>query len=41
MNHHPDVDVRYDKVTITLSTHDQRGLTEYDFTLAAKIDALV
>jgi 4a-hydroxytetrahydrobiopterin dehydratase len=41
MNHHPDVDVRYDKVTITLTTHDQRGLTELDLTLAAKIDALV
>ena len=41
LNHHPDVDVRYDKVTITLTTHDQRGLTELDITLAAKIDALV
>jgi 4a-hydroxytetrahydrobiopterin dehydratase len=41
LNHHPDVDVRYDKVIITLSTHDQRGLTELDLTLAEKIDALV
>jgi 4a-hydroxytetrahydrobiopterin dehydratase len=41
LNHHPDVDLRYDKVTITLSTHDQRGLTELDLTLAAQIDALL
>jgi len=41
LNHHPDVDVRYDKVIITLTTHDQRGLTELDLTLATKIDALV
>lgn len=41
MNHHPDVEVRYDKVTITLTTHDQRGLTDLDLVLAEKIDALV
>ena len=41
MNHHPDVDVRYNQVIITLSTHDSGGLTEHDFTLAARIDGLV
>lgn len=40
MAHHPDLDIRYDKVTVTLSTHDAGGLTEYDFALAAKIDQL-
>ena len=40
MNHHPDVDVRYDKVSITLSTHDAGGLTANDFDLAAEIDQL-
>lgn len=40
MNHHPDVDVRYDKVSITLSTHDAGGLTTNDFDLAAEIDQL-
>jgi 4a-hydroxytetrahydrobiopterin dehydratase len=40
MNHHPDVDVRYDKVTVTLSTHDSGGITENDLALAERIDAL-
>jgi 4a-hydroxytetrahydrobiopterin dehydratase len=39
MGHHPDVDLRYDKVIVTLSTHDQGGLTAFDFDLAAKLDA--
>ena len=37
-NHHPDIDIRYDKVTLTLSTHDAGGLTEKDVELAARID---
>lgn len=37
-NHHPDILVRYNKVTLTLSTHDAGGLTSKDFDLAAKID---
>jgi len=41
MNHHPDVDVRYNRVIITLSTHDSGGLTENDFGLAELIDGLV
>ena len=38
MNHHPDIDIRYDKVTLTLTTHDAGGLTENDFTLAEQCD---
>ena len=36
--HHPDIDIRYSKVTLTLSTHDAGGLTEKDLELAARID---
>jgi 4a-hydroxytetrahydrobiopterin dehydratase len=39
-NHHPDVLLTFPSVTITLTTHDAGGLTEKDFDLAAKIDAL-
>lgn len=39
-NHHPDLDIRWNKVTLTLSTHSAGGLTEKDFTLAAEIDRL-
>ncbi len=38
--HHPDIDIRWNKVTLVLSTHDAGGLTEKDFTLARKFDAL-
>lgn len=38
MNHHPDIDIRYDKVKLTLTTHDEGGLTMKDFKLARKID---
>jgi 4a-hydroxytetrahydrobiopterin dehydratase len=38
--HHPDIDIRWNKVTLALTTHDAGGLTEKDFTLAKKIDAL-
>ena len=38
--HHPDIDIRWNKVTLTLSTHDQGGLTEKDFNLAKKFDRL-
>jgi len=40
MNHHPDVSVSWDTVTVTISTHSEGGLTAADFDLAAKIDAL-
>ena len=38
--HHPDIDIRWNKVTLTLATHDQGGITEKDFALAKKCDAL-
>jgi 4a-hydroxytetrahydrobiopterin dehydratase len=38
--HHPDVLIRYNKVTLTLSTHDAGGITQKDFDLAARADAL-
>src|SRR5438552_3228356 len=36
--HHPDIDIRWNKVTLTLTTHDAGGLTEKDFELAQKFD---
>lgn len=39
MDHHPDIFVQYNKVTLTLSTHSAGGLTERDFALARQIDA--
>jgi 4a-hydroxytetrahydrobiopterin dehydratase len=38
-NHHPDIDIRYSKVTLTLTTHDASGLTAKDFALAESIGA--
>jgi 4a-hydroxytetrahydrobiopterin dehydratase len=38
--HHPDIDIRWNKVTLALTTHDADGLTEKDFTLAGKFDRL-
>lgn len=40
MNHHPDLDVSWNKVTVTISTHSEGGLTENDFELAGKIDSV-
>jgi 4a-hydroxytetrahydrobiopterin dehydratase len=40
MGHHPDLEVSWDKVTVSLSTHSEGGLTGADFELAGKIDAL-
>lgn len=37
-DHHPDILIRYNKVTLTLSTHDSGGITTKDFALAAKAD---
>ena len=39
-NHHPDIDIRYNKVRFALVTHSAGGLTKNDFDLAARIDAL-
>jgi 4a-hydroxytetrahydrobiopterin dehydratase len=38
--HHPDIDIRYNKVRLVLSTHSKGGLTELDFNLAERIDTL-
>lgn len=40
MNHHPDLEISWDKVKVTISTHSEGGLTAADFELAAKIDVL-
>ena len=40
-NHHPDIDIRWNKVTLVLTTHSEGGLTQNDFDLAKKIDALL
>ena len=37
-DHHPDIDIRYTKVTCTLSTHDADGITQNDLDLAAEIE---
>ncbi len=39
--HHPDFCVHYSRVDVTLWTHAARGLTENDFILASKLDAIV
>ena len=39
--HHPDIDLRYNKVRLALVSHDAGGLTMRDFELAAAIDALL
>jgi 4a-hydroxytetrahydrobiopterin dehydratase len=38
MNHHPDIDVRFDQVTLALTTRDEGGITEKDFLLAKQCD---
>lgn len=38
--HHPDIDIRYNKVRLALVTHDANGLTEKDFNLARQVDAI-
>jgi len=39
-DHHPDILVRYNKVTLTLTTHDAGGITDQDFQLAKVADSL-
>ena len=39
--HHPDIDIRYNRVKVSLTTHDQGGLTSKDTSLAARIEGLV
>ena len=40
MNHHPDIDIRWNTVTLRLSTHSDGGITRLDLDLARRIDAL-
>lgn len=40
MNHHPDLEISWDTVRVTITTHSEGGLTASDFELAGKIDAL-
>jgi len=40
-DHHPEIDIRYNKVRLVLSTHSEGGITDLDFELAEKIDTLV
>ncbi len=40
-DHHPDMDIRYNKVRVILSTHSKGGITESDFDLAERLDTLV
>ncbi len=39
-DHHPDIDIRWNKVVVALTTHDQGGLTTKDTELATAIEAL-
>jgi 4a-hydroxytetrahydrobiopterin dehydratase len=40
MDHHPDMDIRYTRLTCTLSSHDAGGITQRDLDLAARIEAV-
>jgi 4a-hydroxytetrahydrobiopterin dehydratase len=37
-NHHPDIDIRYNKVTMALTSHDSGGVTHRDIKMAKKIN---
>ena len=39
-DHHPDIDIRYNKVRLALSTHTEGGVTDLDIQMAEKIDNL-
>jgi 4a-hydroxytetrahydrobiopterin dehydratase len=40
VQHHPDIDIRWNKVTLTLTTHDAGGLTLMDFEVARQADGI-
>jgi 4a-hydroxytetrahydrobiopterin dehydratase len=40
VGHHPDIDIRYNKVRLALVTHDAGGITSKDFDLAAQINSI-
>lgn len=39
-NHHPDIDIRYNKVTMSLVSHDSGGVTERDVHMAERINQI-
>ena len=39
-DHHPDIDIRWNKVTLALTTHSEGGLTARDFAMARKCSAI-
>jgi 4a-hydroxytetrahydrobiopterin dehydratase len=40
MNHHPDLEISWNKVTVSVTTHSEGGLTENDFELARRVSRL-
>jgi len=40
-NHHPDIDIRYNRVRLALVTHDSGGITHNDIEMAAKLDGVL
>ena len=38
LKHHPDIDIRFNKVALKLTTHDEGGITKKDFSLARQCD---
>jgi 4a-hydroxytetrahydrobiopterin dehydratase len=40
-DHHPDITINYNRVTMALSTHSEHGITNKDFDLASKIDGVL
>jgi 4a-hydroxytetrahydrobiopterin dehydratase len=40
-NHHPNIDIHFNTVTLTLTTHDEGGITEKDFLLARQCDEVL
>ncbi|MEX0663897.1 MAG: 4a-hydroxytetrahydrobiopterin dehydratase [Acidimicrobiia bacterium] len=40
-DHHPDIDIRYNRLRVALTSHDAGGLTQRDLNLATRIEALV
>lgn len=40
IKHHPDINIHFDKVTLALSSHEEGGITEKDFALAAQCDEI-
>jgi 4a-hydroxytetrahydrobiopterin dehydratase len=39
-DHHPDIDIRYNRVILSLMTHDSNGITQHDLDLARAIDQI-